>query len=85
MSIRTPKYPRVFYAKAVVLKWRHFGFDGRWNFAPEFGLALVSSCLVHVMQWRNVHLCSGFEKKWQYFGLKVKKLETDFTAVLVYS
>ena len=57
-----PKYSRVFCAKAVAIKWRHFGFDERWNFTPEFGVALVSSCLVHVTQWRNVHLCSGFEK-----------------------
>ena len=26
----------------------------------------------------------GVRKKWKYFGLKVKKIETDFTAVLVY-
>ena len=26
----------------------------------------------------------GVRKKWEYFGLKVKKIETDFTAVLVY-
>lgn len=25
----------------------------------------------------------GVQKKWEYFGLKMKKIETDFTAVLV--
>ena len=29
-------------------------------------------------------LVFGIRKKWEYFGLKVKKIETDFTAVLVY-
>ena len=29
-------------------------------------------------------LVFGVEKKGEYFSLKVKKIETDFTAVLVY-
>ena len=64
-------WPNVFEGKA--LKLEGFCFELKRDFRPRLCVVIVTSCLVHVTQWRIIHLCSGFEQNGNIARSKQRK------------